>query len=221
MKIKKTIYIIEHLKRKLLIVMLFILAIIFITIMVIYSNHQTNQYVIQVSTINTKQIKQIQSETTESLGEEEIQNLRETIHLKEYVNMPEKIGEYKVIGKIDIPKIKIEKYILEKTNEKSLKKSVTKICGPNINRTGNFCIAGHNYQNTFGKLTKLENGDIIKLTDTYDRTVTYKIYDIQKVSPTNTDCLLQETNGEREVTLVTCTLGAVKRVVVKAVEVYD
>lgn len=221
MKIKKTICVIEHLKRKLLIVILFMIAIIFIAIMVICSNHQTNQYVIQVSTINTKQIKQIQSEKTESVGEEEIQNLRETIHLKEYANMPEKIDEYKVIGKIEIPKIKIEKYILEKTDEKSLKKSVTKICGPNINRTGNFCIAGHNYQTMFGKLTKLENGDIIKLTDTYDRTVSYKVYSIQKVSPTDTDCLLQETNGEREVTLVTCTLGAVKRVVVKAIEVYD
>ena len=135
--------------------------------------------------------------------------------------MPEKIGNDKVIGKLEIPKIKIEKYILEKTNEKSLKKSVTKICGPNINQTGNFCIAGHNYQNTFGKLTKLENGDIIKLTDTYNRTVSYRVYDIQKVIPTNTNCLLQETNGEREVTLVTCTLGATKRVIVKAVEIYD
>ena len=160
-------------------------------------------------------------QTGTSIGEEEIQDLRETIHLKEYVNMPEKIGNDKVIGKLEIPKIKIEKYILEKTNEKSLKKSVTKICGPNINQTGNFCIAGHNYQNTFGKLTKLESGDIIKLTDTYNRTVSYRVYDIQKVIPTNTNCLLQETNGEREVTLVTCTLGATKRVIVKAVEIYD
>lgn len=221
MKMVKTIYVVNHLKRKLLIILFFILIIIFIVIMIIYSNHKTNQYVIQVSTINTKQIKQIQSEKTESIGEEEIQDLRETIHLKEYVNMPKKIDEYKVIGKIEIPKIKIEKYILEKTNEKSLKKSVTKICGPNINRTGNFCIAGHNYQTMFGKLTKLENGDIIKLTDTYNRTVSYKVYDIQKVIPTDTDCLLQETNGEREVTLVTCTLGAIKRIVVKAVEIYD
>lgn len=221
MKIVKNIYLVDSLKRKLLIILFIIIMIIFIMIMVIYSRHQTSQYIIQVSTINTKQIKQIQSTKTEGVGEEEIKYLRETLQLKEYVNMPKKIDEYKVIGKIEIPKIKIEKYILEKTNEKSLKKSVTKICGPNINRTGNFCIAGHNYQNTFGKLTKLEIGDIIKLTDTYNRTVSYKVYDIQKVAPTDTTCLLQETNGEREVTLVTCTLGAIKRVVVKALEIYD
>lgn len=220
MKAKKIICVIAHLKIKLLII---ILSIIFtnIIIIIIYSNHKTNQYVTQVSTINTKQIDKIQSEYTDSIGEDEIEYLRETINLKEYVNMPKKIDEYKVIGKIEIPKIKIEKYILEETNEKSLKKSVAKICGPNINRTGNFCIAGHNYQNTFGKLNRLENGDVIKLTDTYNRSVSYKVYDIRKVSPKDTDCLLQETYGEREVTLVTCTLGAVKRVIVKAVEIYD
>lgn len=221
MKIKQKIGGISNLKKKLCIILLIIFIITITIIMIIYSNYQSNQYVTQVSTINTKQIAQIRSEQTESIGEEEIEYLRETINLKEYVDMPEKIDEYKVIGKIEIPKIEIEKYILEETNEKSLKKSVTKICGPNINRTGNFCIAGHNYKNTFGNLSQLENGDVIKLTDTYNRTVSYKVYDIQKVSPKETDCLLQETNGEREVTLVTCTLGAIKRVIVKAVEIYD
>lgn len=219
MKIRQKICVIEHFRIKLFIILIIIFT---ITItMIIFNRHQSNKYVVEVSTINTKHIEQIQSEQTESIGEEEIAYLRETINLKEYENMPEKIDEYKVIGKIEIPKIEIEKYILEKTNEKSLKKSVTKICGPNINRTGNFCIAGHNYQNTFGKLIKLEKGDVIKLTDTYNRTVSYEVYDIQKVSPSDIDCLLQETNGEREVTLVTCTLGAIKRVIVKAVEIYD
>lgn len=220
MKIKQKICVIKHFKIKLLIIF-FIMLVSIIIAMLIYSNYQSNQYVIEVSTINTKYIEQIKSEETNVIGEEEIEYLRETINLKEYVDMPEKIGEYKVVGKIEIPKIEIEKYILEKTNEESLNKSVTKICGPNINRTGNFCIAGHNYKSTFGKISKLENGDIIKLTDTFNRTVSYKVYDIQKVSPNEVECLSQNTNGEREVTLVTCTLGAVKRVVVKAVEVYD
>lgn len=219
MKIKNSIFVIEPFKFKLIVILFAIITII--VIMIIFNNYQSEQYVIQVSMINTKEIQQIESIQTQIIGEEEIENLRETIHLQEYKNMPKKIDEYTVIGKIEIPKIKIEKYILEETNEKALKKSVTKICGPNINRTGNFCIAGHNYQNTFGKLYQLEIGDVIKLTDTYNRTVSYKIYDIQKVNPEDTKCLLQETNGEREVTLVTCTLGAIKRVIVKAIEIYD
>jgi len=106
-------------------------------------------------------------------------------------------------------------------DDKALKKSATKVCGPQINKTGNFCIAGHNYQSVFGKLKYLKIGDVIKLTDTYNRNVEYKIYSIEKVSPNNIDCLSQNTNGEREVTLITCTLGAVKRIVVKAIEIYD
>ena len=47
------------------------------------------------------------------------------------------------------------------------------------------------------------------------------MYEVKKVSPYDTTCLSDETSGERELTLVTCTLGAIKRVVVKAIEVYD
>lgn len=219
MKIENKIYIIQNFRVKILI----LLGVIFTLILFfhIFSNYHGDKFITEVSTINTKHIEHIENDKTNVIGEKEIEDLKEVINLKEYTNMPEKIGKYRVVGKIEISKIKIEKYILETTNEESLKKGVTKICGPKINRTGNFCIAGHNFQNTFGKLKQLEEGDIIKLTDTYDRTVEYKIYDIEKVSPSNTDCLSQKTEGDREITLVTCTLGAVKRIVVKAVEIYD
>lgn len=218
MKIKKSIYIIKNVRVKIIIlIMILFTLILFFSI---YKNKES-EFVVEVSTINTKNIDKIQSVETVALGEENINNLKETIHLKQYENMPEKLAGYKVIGKIEIEKIGLEKYILEETNEKTLKKSVTKICGPEINKEGNFCIAGHNYQSIFGKLSRLEIEDIIKLTDTYDRTVEYKIYDIQKVKPNDTECLSQETKGEREVTLVTCTLGAVNRIIVKGIEVYD
>ena len=82
-------------------------------------------------------------------------------------------------------------------------------------------MAGHNYGDTFGKISSLEIGDEIVITDTYDRKVNYQVYSIERVSPYDTSCLSQETSGEREITLVTCTLGAIKRVVVKAIEIYD
>ena len=39
--------------------------------------------------------------------------------------------------------------------------------------------------------------------------------------PEEVEVLSQDTKEEREVTLITCTFGAVKRIVVKASEVYD
>lgn len=144
-----------------------------------------------------------------------------TTSLKEYENFIKEYKGYKVVGKISIPKLEIEKYILEETSEESLKVAVTKVYGPKVNGIGNFCISGHNYVQTFGRIKELEIGDEIILTDTYNREIKYQVYKSYKVYPNDTSCLSQETNGEREVTLITCTLGAIKRNIVKAVEVYD
>lgn len=158
----------------------------------------------------------------ENYQEEEIKiQEEESLNLPEYTNLPREWKGYTVIGKIEIPKLNLEKYILSETSEQALKVAVTKTAGPRVNEIGNLCIAGHNYTQTFGRLKELEKGDILILTDTYDRKITYQIYDTFKVSPTDTSCLSQETKGEREVTLITCTLGAIKRQIIKAIEVYD
>lgn len=143
--------------------------------------------------------------------------------LEEYKNMPKEIKGYKVIGKLEIPKINLDTYILSETSTKTLKVSVTKLYGPEVNKIGNLCIAGHNYKNMkmFGGIKKLEIDDEIQLTDTFDRKITYKVYKTYKTSPKDVSCLNQDTGGEREITLITCTAGAIQRVIVKAVEVYD
>lgn len=140
-----------------------------------------------------------------------------------YTNIPKEIEGFTVVGKIEIPKIKFETYILSETSKESLSVSVTKFYGPELNGVGNFCIVGHHYNKPtmFGKLKDVECGDIIKITDIYGQYVTYKVYDIFKVNPDEIECLNQETNGEREITLITCTATALKRLIVKAVEVYD
>lgn len=51
--------------------------------------------------------------------------------LKEYENMPTNIDGYKVIGKLEIPKIELITYILEETTKDSLNKSVTKLTRSN------------------------------------------------------------------------------------------
>lgn len=135
--------------------------------------------------------------------------------------MQKKLKGFEIVGKIEIPKLKVEKYILSTTTNKSLKVSVTKVCGPNINKIGNFCIAGHNYNKIFGKIKTLQKKDKIILTNVYGDSIIYEIYDIYKTSPQDTSCLNQDTNSEKELTLITCTAGATKRVIVKAIEIYD
>lgn len=158
------------------------------------------------------------NEITENVIQAEVENTK-----KEYETMPREVKGYKVVGKISIPKLNLDSHILAETNTKSLKVSVTKLYGPQINKVGNFCIAGHNYRNNkmFGGIKKLENGDKIILTDTYGDSISYQVYENYQTDPKDVSCLNQDTQGERELTLITCTAGAIKRVIVKAVEIYD
>lgn len=135
--------------------------------------------------------------------------------------MPTEFKGFEIIGKLEIPKLNIDKYILKESTSKALKVSVTKLYGPEINEIGNFCIAGHNYNTMLKGINHLEKKDKIILTDVFGDCVFYEVYDNYQSSPKDVSCLNQNTGGEKEVTLITCTLGAINRVIVKAVEVYD
>lgn len=128
---------------------------------------------------------------------------------------------YDIVGIINIPSIDINYPILSETTDAFLKVSVCKFMGPEPNSVGNLCIAGHNFTNNraFSKLNKVEEGDIVEITDLSGRTIQYKVYDNFIVSPTDLSCTSQRTNGKREITLITCTNGNRQRRIVKAVEI--
>ena len=205
-----------------LICIIFILVTLLVIILIISGKKEDESIIELTSTINTNKLNNNSKEVSiDIVGEEKIAEAREVLNLKEYENMPKEVDGFKVIGKITIPKVDVEKYILEETTAESLLSGVTKICGPEINQIGNFCIAGHNYGDTFGWISSLETSDEIYITDTYDRSLKYQVYEIERVSPYDISSLSQDTDSEKEITLVTCTLGALKRVIVKAIEVYD
>ena len=86
---------------------------------------------------------------------------------------------------------------------------------------GNYCIVGHNYKNKkmFGKLSSIKNGDIVELTDNSGKTIKYAVYNKYVVEPDDVSCTSQLTNGNKEVTLITCTNYGKQRLVVKARQV--
>lgn len=132
--------------------------------------------------------------------------------------------EYYTIGQIDIPTIDCHYPILASDTENFdtlLKIAPVKFHGANPNEVGNFCIVGHNYRNSqfFSKVPRLENGDIIQITDTFGEVVQYEVYDKFIVKNTDTSCTSQQTEGRREITLITCTNASNDdRVIVKARE---
>ena len=125
---------------------------------------------------------------------------------------------YDVIANLNIPSLGIEYPVLSSTSEALLKISLNKYWGANPNEVGNMCIVGHNYEDSrfFGKLNKIKKGAIVKITDLTGKTLDYEVYDTYTVGPYNTDCTSQLTNGNTEVTLITCNKDGSKRFVVKA-----
>lgn len=162
--------------------------------------------------------------TTNSTEIEKVMVERE-IQIEEEQKVTARDGtEYYTIGQIDIPTIDCHYPILASDTENFdtlLKIAPVKFHGANPNEVGNFCIVGHNYRNSqfFSKVPKLENGDIIQITDTFGEVVEYEVYDKFIVKNTDTACTSQQTEGRREITLITCTNASNDdRVIVKARE---
>lgn len=127
---------------------------------------------------------------------------------------------FEVVGIIEIPKINIKYPIINKTNDTTMKYSITKFSGCEINQIGNFVVAGHNNLNgtMFGKVKKLEIGDEIILTDLYNNSITYEIFDKYSVDPNDVSILESVQKDAKEVTLITCTNGHLNRLITKARE---
>ena len=135
--------------------------------------------------------------------------------------------KYKIIAKIQIPKINVTYSVLQgetgsiEETEELLKISPVKFHGYDPNEVGNFCIVGHNYRNTkfFSKVPTLVVGDTLTLTDLTNRTIVYEIYDKHTVDPNDTSDTTQLTGGKKEVTLITCTDDSKQRWIIKCREV--
>jgi len=128
---------------------------------------------------------------------------------------------YPTIATLAIPSIELDVPVFATYTEETLSMSATKFYGPNPNTTGNFCIVGHNYnrENMFHNLKNVSIGDTLFLTDAEHGRGTYHIASLYKVAPTDISPLSQETNGETQITLITCTNYSNMRLIVKATKI--
>lgn len=185
-------------KKKFAIVLIILLLVLVLYVVFIKKNDE------EVVETNTNIVNYIQENDVSN----EISNvLVNDVDLKEYVDtdMPDYIQGYGVLGQIVIDEIDMENYILDSTDDYSLNLAVTKFYGPDLNQRGNFVITGHNARGLFNNLKKLEVGDTFYIIDKEtEEKVTYRINEKKTISPTDLDCLNQDTNNKRVVTLITC-----------------
>ncbi len=124
-----------------------------------------------------------------------------------------------ILGIIEIKKINLRYPILSKTTDDFLKIAPCKFAGNGLNSIGNFCIAGHNYDNgeLFSNLKLLDIGDVITLYNLNGNSISYVIYDKYETDVSNISCIEQNTYN-KELTLYTCNNYNKKRIILKAIE---
>lgn len=125
---------------------------------------------------------------------------------------------YEVLGRIEIPKTKVDYPILDKLTKRSLEIATSVAYGPGLNEPGNTIIYGHNYRNGlfFSNNKKLANGDKVYITDKYGNRVEYKIYNIYQTTPSDASYMQRPTDGRREISLQTCTDDSSGRIIIWA-----
>ena len=194
-----------------------LLILILGTLFFILFNIQTEENSKSGATIEKVNSKSYQNYQNKNLETQQSTENEQNVE-KEYIETEFK--GYKVCAKLNIPTINLETYVLEEYSKQALLTSVTKFYGEEPNKVGNFCIAGHNYgpSNMFQNIKKLKINDEIYLTDTNGNKEKYSIYDIYTVLPNETRCLSQKTDGNTELTLITCTPDSERRIIVKAIK---
>ena len=88
-------------------------------------------------------------------------------------------------------------------------------------KSGNLCIAGHNYVDNklFSKIYQLELGDLIKIYDLNGTLINYEVFDIDEILYNDFSCTNQDTNNKKIVTLITCNNMTGNRICIKALEI--
>ena len=204
-------------KKKIFGVICIVILIIVISIVsygLLKNDNPTNQT--EENPMNTAEENDIDENinSTEEQEEQQEPTVDETIGS----DLPDTMGNYKVIGELVIDKIGVKNNILNTVD--GLDVSVTKFYGPTINSPGNFCIIGHNYTKMLKRLKELKVGDTFYVIGKEEHTkITYKIYNIYTCNPKDLKCLNQNKDGKREVTLITCNPGGLTRLICKAKEV--
>lgn len=121
------------------------------------------------------------------------------------------------LGKIYIEKLNIEYPVFSNFTEELMRISPCRFYGVDIGKSGNICIAGHNYNDNrfFSRIAELKIKDEIKLIDLDGKEYIYIVFDIFETEDTNIASVTKK-KKQYELTLLTCNNSNNKRVVVKA-----
>ena len=119
------------------------------------------------------------------------------------------IDGYEYVGYLSIPKLELELPVMSERDYARLKIAPCRQFGSS--RTDDLVIAAHNYKNHFGRLSQLESGDAIAITDMDGIENKYEVILIDTLAPDEVEAVQ---NSGYDIVLYTCTYGGKTRVTV-------
>ncbi|MEG2868839.1 MAG: class D sortase [Terrisporobacter sp.] len=173
---------------------------------VIYNRVETNKKQNELKSVLEDVIKEVPTNTESS----------ETIKTDE-------LG-YTPIGLIEIPSINLSQGLVEGVTDEILQYYIGHFeDSVKPGEIGNFAVAGHrvsNYSEAFVNLYKLKSGDLVSVKSRGKEFI-YEINENFIVDPDRVEVL--DSTDEPTITLITCTVGAKQRVIVKGnlIEIKD
>ena len=120
------------------------------------------------------------------------------------------LGNYESIGILSIPVLEVELPVLTDWSYEKLRKAPCHYYGSYYE--SDFVIAAHNYSSHFGRLNKLQQGDLVLFTDVTGAVHCYEVVLLETLMPTATEEMI--TSGF-DLSLYTCTPGGRSRVTVR------
>lgn len=126
------------------------------------------------------------------------------------------ISGYDYIGVINIPSLNIKLPIMRETDYDRLAISPCKYYG-NIT-TNDLVLCAHDYVNQFGKISNLKEDDIVIITDVLGNNYVYKVVLTEELNPTDITNMI---DSPFDLSLYTCSYGALKRITVRCNRIYD
>lgn len=169
-------------------------------------------FIIVTSTINIINLYKLNKQ--EQYSNQLLSNYNIT---KLYPNI-EIIEDSDIIGIIEIPIIGVYYPIFSTCTEELLKISPCRLYGPLPGKSGNLCIAGHNYDTNkfFSKLPNLKINDEIIIYNNSSKNFSYFVTEIYEVKSNNLEPIYSYDKKSKQLTLITCNNLNNNRIIVKA-----
>lgn len=192
----------HKLGKKLIIIGISLITIsLIITTHNIYEEEQAGKNSANVLNIMKESIKKNTEETTQQINNE---TKEETI--KKTIN----VEGYDYIGTISIPTLNLELPVMSEYDYDRLKIAPCRYYGSI--HTNDLIICAHSYKTHFKNIDKLNQNDLIIITDTDGVKYIYEVLEIEILKPTDVSKMI---DNKFDLTLYTCTNDGLNRITIR------